>query len=337
MAYKYVFGPVRSGRLGLSLGLDLLGDAVCSLDCIYCEVGRTTQLDMNRKPYVRAEELLGELAHWKSEMHQAPEYVTLGGLGEPCLNSEMGVIIEGVRQIFPKTPVAVLTNSTLLHDRQVRRELALADVVLPSLDTLVPDEMLHLNRPHKAVSVDALKAGLLAFRQEFTGRLLLEVLLVAGVNDSEENLARLKEFVAELKPDRVDVETMTRPGTLKTAQPVAPEALAQWRETLGKLAADGGQAKQKPASHMGETRHITEDTASPPRAEKARETDDAENTALERVSASIARRPQTAAQLADALALPREAVTRALDDLESRSRLTTFTSDGATFFALRED
>ncbi|MBU1003501.1 MAG: radical SAM protein [Proteobacteria bacterium] len=337
MAYKYVFGPVRSGRLGLSLGLDLLGTALCSLDCIYCEVGRTTQLEMDRKPCVRAEVLLEELARWKNEMRQTPDYVTLGGLGEPCLNSEMGIIIEGVREIFPNTPIAVLTNSTLLHDPQVRRELALADVVLPSLDTLVPDEMRRLNRPHHAVNIDALKSGLTAFRREFTGRLLLEVLLVAGINDSEDNLARLKDFVAELRPDRVDVETMTRPGTLKTAQPVPPETLAHWRTVLGGLADNGGQAQRKPPSRMGGTRHITEDAASSPGAEEARVASAAVNTVLDQVAASIARRPQTASQLADALGLPLEAVERALDDLETRDRLSTFTSAGALFFALRED
>lgn len=336
MAYKYVFGPVRSGRLGLSLGLDLLGGAVCSLDCIYCEVGRTTHLDMDRKPHVRAETLLGELAQWKSESRQAPDYVTLGGLGEPCLNSEMGAIIEGVRKIFPDTPVAVLTNSTLLTDETVRRELALADVVLPSLDTLVPDEMRRLNRPHKRATADALASGLLAFRREFSGRIFLEVLLVAGVNDSEDNLARLKAFIAELAPDRVDVETMTRPGTLTSAQAVSPEELARWRDTLGPLATGDGQAKQQPDSRMGGTRQIIEDAAMTGRADNAPTPAEADDTATERVAASIARRPQTAPQLAEALDLPSQAVDRALGELQERGTLAAFTSGGNEFFALRE-
>jgi len=336
LAYKYVFGPVRSGRLGLSLGLDLLGGAICSLDCIYCEVGRTTTLDMNRHPHVRAESILGELAAWKQESSQAPDYVTLGGSGEPCLNSEMGVIIEGVREIFPDTPIAVLTNSTLLHDAGVRRELALADVVLPSLDTLVPDEMRRLNRPHKTVGIEALTSGLLAFRREFIGRIFLEVLLVAGVNDSEDNLARLKAFVAELEPDRVDVETMTRPGTLDSARAVSPEELARWRAVLGPLATSHGTMNQTPSPRMGAARQIIEDAASSGRADKAPHPVGADDTALERVAASIARRPQTASQLADALALPRQDVDKALDGLGARGRLSTFESGGARFFALRE-
>ena len=333
-----MFGPVRSGRLGLSLGLDLLGDTVCTLDCVYCEVGRTCHLVTERKPYVPASQLLEELTRWKEEAHQIPDFVTLGGKGEPTLNSDIGAIIEGIRTIFPDTPVAVLTNSTLMHDPTVRRELALADAVLPSLDTLVPSEMRRLNRPHGDVTISALTTGLAAFRKEFGGRLLLEVLLVAGTNDSDENLALLRDFIAELRPHRVDVVTMTRPGTLTTARPVQPETLARWQKALGPLAirdtSDEAPGDVKTTSRKSEARQFSSDAAAKNGAEHTARPAAADDAALERVAGSIERRPQTAAQLAEALDLPLAAVLAAIEALDAEGRLRTTGNAEHAFFAL---
>lgn len=321
MAYKYVFGPVSSGRLGLSLGLDLLGDAVCSLDCIYCEAGKTKNLTTKRQPYVDTDEILSELAKWKEEAARLPEVVTLGGMGEPCLNSGLGEIIEGVRKIFPTTPVAVLTNSTLFADPAVRRELAKADRVLPSLDTLVDEEMRRVNRPQKDVTVQAVRDGLLAFREQFAGRIYLEILLVAGVNDSDENLGLLREFIPQLKPDRVDVVTMTRPGVLEQARPVDTDTLAAWQNALSALAVDGGKREQRSES-PGANNFLSDATVT---AKEARE----------RVAASITRRPQSAAQLAQALGLPSKSVQKALQQLHEAGRTRSFDTGGVTFHAIR--
>lgn len=332
MAYNYVFGPVRSGRLGLSLGLDMTGAAVCTLDCVYCEVGRTTRLTTERKPYVPAAELLGELARWKADNPEPLDFVTLGGMGEPTLSTELGAVIHGARDIFPDTPVAVLTNSTLLHDPAVRRELALADAVLPSLDTLVPAELRRLNRPHADVDATALLQGLVAFREEFDGLFLLEVLLVAGINDTDANLARIKDAVAALEPHRIDVVSMTRPGTLDTARPVPAATLAHWRETLAPLAVG---MPGTPASTPGprRDRHIFSDAASGAPADA--DTPDAHAAARDRVAASIGRRPQTAAQLAEALGVPLSTVRRVLEGFRKEGRLTTTGEGDDAFHALR--
>ena len=222
--FRYVFGPVMSGRLGRSLGLDLLGRRVCSMNCVYCESGPLQTLTLTRKPYVPADELLAELAAWEARRlargEPRPDVVTLGGLGEPTLNSDLPAIIAGVRKILPGVPVAVLTNASLMTDPQVRRELAEADIVLPSLDSLEPGEFGRVNRPHRGVDPAAVARGILEFRGHFGGRLWLEILLVAGVNDSAENLARLTGFCRELGPDRVDVVTLTRPGTEADARAV---------------------------------------------------------------------------------------------------------------------
>ncbi|MBU1248186.1 MAG: radical SAM protein, partial [Proteobacteria bacterium] len=168
MAYQYVFGPVLSGRLGLSLGLDLLGCRACSMDCVYCEVGATEILTLTRKVYAPAKDILAELEDWASQGLET-EYVTLGGSGEPCLNTEMAAVIDGVRRILPGKKIAVLTNSTLLTDPQVRRELAGADVVLPSMDTLVESEFRRINRTHRNISALDIAKAMLIFRREYAG------------------------------------------------------------------------------------------------------------------------------------------------------------------------
>ena len=316
MAFRFVFGPVRSGRLGLSLGLDLLGDAICSFDCVYCEVGPTRVLTTERAAYVPARDILDELSTWwggaGSRPEGRPDAITLGGSGEPCLNSEIGEVIAGARRIAPGVPVAVLTNSAHLADPQVRRDLAGADVVLPSLDTLVPHEMARLNRAHRGLDPQVLADGLLAFRAEFSGRIFLEVLLAAGYNDSAENLAALRQFAPRLAPDRVDVVTLSRPGTLPGVRPVDAAVLEAWRAALGG------------AAGPGQTRLLHQE-ALPADGEPCPGAGDL-------VLASALRRPQTAEQLAFALRLPLPRVQEVLGGLVRAGKLVETRLDGGTYF-----
>ncbi len=310
MNYTYVFGPVMSGRLGLSLGLDLLGCRACSMDCIYCEVGATDILTLERKVYAPAKDILAELRQWAS-LGIETEYVTLGGSGEPCLNTDMGAVIKGVRRILPGKKVAVLTNSTLLTNPEVRRELAAADVVLPSMDTLVEAEFRRINRTHKDVSPLDIAEAMLIFRREFPGLIYLEILLAKGYNDSNENLARLKDFVAQLQPNRVDVTTLSRPGTMATVKGVAPDVLAYWRKELGST-----------------------DIASKPMIAT---TNLPLKSVLPMIKASLARRPQTVLQLATALGTTQENVKKVLELLESTGRLISIAESDKIFFSLRND
>ena len=318
MGYRYVFGPVSSGRLGLSLGLDLLGEAVCTLDCLYCEVGRTTRLTARREPYVPARDILDELARWAATATRKPDHVTLGGMGEPCLNSEMGAVIQGARELLPGVPVAVLTNATMFTDPEVRAELALADVVLPSMDSLVPEEFQALNRPHHSLDLAAVARALLDFRTRFQGRMYLEVLLVRGLNDSDENLSLLTEFCRSLRPHRVDVVTMTRPGASHRAAPVDEETLARWRAALSAQAAD--TAPQGPRRAGADI--STADAAAP-------------GALRETIMASVSRRPQTAAQLAHALGVPEKETRAALGELTRTGHVRPMesTEGGQPFYA----
>jgi wyosine [tRNA(Phe)-imidazoG37] synthetase (radical SAM superfamily) len=293
---RYVFGPVGSGRLGLSLGLDLLGARICTFDCLYCEAGITEALTTVRKPYVSARRILDELTAWKAAGHGLPDVVTLGGMGEPCLNADCGEIIAGAKELFPDVPVAVLTNSSLLPDPDVRAALSRADIILPSMDTLVEAEYRRVNRPHPDITLTALRQGLLDFRAGYDGAIFLEVLLLAGINDTSENLALLRDYCRELRPSRVDVVTMSRPGAHPGATGVSKAVLDHFRQALG--APPVPSAAAAPVGH-GPTALV---------ACAAKELS-------ARIAASVRRRPQTAAGLAAAFGVPVATVEQALDAL----------------------
>ncbi len=347
MPLAHVFGPVASGRLGRSLGLDLLGGRVCSMDCLYCEVGATDVHTCERAPYVPAPVLLDELARWRDaeaarhgatpdsrthavQPHAARpdpfrlDHVTLGGSGEPCLNSDLARIIAGCRDILPGVPVAVLTNSTLLHRDDVRADLAGADVVLPSLDSLVESEFRALNRPCKGVTARGVADGLLGFARGFGGRIWLEVLLARSINDTAENLALLRDYVRQLAPHRVDVTTLSRPGASPRALPVDRDVLAHWSDELNMAAGcpqttSAGHGPSAATPDDGSCRAATATDAEAPVPPVLSVPSQKDTEALqEAVLRSITRRPQTAPQLAKALGAPLDAVRKALDELTTR-------------------
>ncbi len=233
-AYKHLFGPVPSRRLGRSLGVDLVPLKLCPFDCIYCQLGRTSLKTAQRKAYVPAEEVLRELADFIASGAER-DYITLSGSGEPTLHSDLGRIIRSIKEMTD-TPVAVLTNGALLWDVQVRGELAPADVVLPSLDAGDEETFQRINRPCSEVSFERLVEGLKAFRDEYAGRIHLEVFLVAGVNDSDEQVRKIRAVAGEIRPDRIDVNTVARPPAEPDARAVEPDKLERLREILGPTA-----------------------------------------------------------------------------------------------------
>ncbi|WP_027720466.1 radical SAM protein [Maridesulfovibrio zosterae] len=325
MGYKYVFGPVFSGRLGRSLGLDLLGERICSMDCVYCEVGKTDNLTGERKPYVTAAELLQELTKWKGEKHQKPDIITLGGLGEPTLNSEMPDIIRGVKKLFPSMNIAVLTNATTMTDPEVRRELLEADVVLPSMDSLITSEFRAINRPCKGTDPEAIAKALIEFRKEFKGKIFLEVLLSRGYNDSDENLSKMKEFCIDLSPDRIDVVTLSRPGTLDKAGPVDSGSLGRWKEVL-----DAAPSKNRDCEPDTDVKSgSSTDTSALVQA--------GDSDAFDRIQASLMRRPQTAQQLSKALEVSLSKVDEVLKELRNSGRLSVRQTGDEIYYDCRLD
>lgn len=213
---SYVFGPVPSRRLGRSLGVDLVPFKTCTYDCTYCQLGRTADKTVQRRQWVRWANVLDEV---ESKLDTRPDYVTLSGSGEPTLHLGLGELIDRIKAIT-EVPVAVLTNGSLLWQAEVRKELQGADLVIPSLD--VGDEMLfgHINRPHDSISFGQLVEGLIAFRQEFRGQCWLEVLLLAGYTSIDAEVGKIAAFVRQIRPDRVQLNTVTRPPAESYAEAV---------------------------------------------------------------------------------------------------------------------
>lgn len=197
----------------MSLGIDLVPKKVCSLNCIYCEVGRTTELTVRRKEYIESDVIVGELTHYFNN-NRDPDYITFSGSGEPTLNIHIGEILNFIKRNRPAVPVAVLTNGTLLFDKNVRDAIRDADVVLPSLDAATDRVFKRINRPHKDLKIDDHIQGLIEFRKEFKGKIWLEIFILPGYNDSESELIELKKAILEINPDSVQLNTLDRPGII---------------------------------------------------------------------------------------------------------------------------
>ncbi|HUI40062.1 MAG TPA: radical SAM protein [Methanothrix sp.] len=209
---SYLFGPVLSRRLGLSMGVDLLKYKTCNLDCVYCELGRTVWLTRCRGRFVPPEKVLREI---RARRNDAFDHLTFAGSGEPTLSSDLGKIVRAAKKVVD-VPVAVITNSTLLTSPTVRRELASADVILPSLDAATAKIFQRINRPAQDLQIDAIIDGLKALRNEFGGEIWLEVMLVKGVNEEEAEL--ISRAAESTSPDRIQLNTVVRPP----AEPVLP-------------------------------------------------------------------------------------------------------------------
>jgi len=211
--YRHIFGPVPSRRLGMSLGVDLVPHKVCSLDCVYCECGPTKKLTLERKEYILYDKVTTELQEFLKN-NPDPDYITFSGSGEPTLNSRLGDVLDFVKSIKPNIPVAVLTNGTLLWMPEVRKEILKADLVLPSFDAMAIDEFIKINKPAKDLDLNKYLQGLIDFRKEFKGKIWLEILIIPDYNDSEENITTLKDAIIKIGAEKVQLNTLDRPGSV---------------------------------------------------------------------------------------------------------------------------
>jgi wyosine [tRNA(Phe)-imidazoG37] synthetase (radical SAM superfamily) len=219
---------VPSRRLGRSLGVDLVPFKTCSYDCIYCQLGRTTNKTLELDEYVPVEGVLAELGE-KLKKGPRPDFVGLAGSGEPTLHARIEEIIAGVKALADDVPVAVLTNGALLWRPEVRASLARADLVMPSLDVGTPTSFSCVNRPHAHLSFEQMVDGLLAFSREFTGKIWLEVLLLVRITDHREEVERIAAIVNRMRVDRVQITTATRPPAEACALAIPADELEKLR------------------------------------------------------------------------------------------------------------
>ena len=222
-----VFGPVRSRRLGLSLGVDPLIPKTCSFDCLYCEIGPTTNHTLERRVYRPTEEIKKALQQKLSAPDLHFEVLTFAGSGEPTLHAEIGKLISFARQLTDR-PLCLLTNSSLFWQRDLREEIKNLDIVLPSLDAARESTFKRLNRPVSGLSVREIIEGLKRFREESSAEIWLEIMLVAGINDTPEDIQALKEAVSYIKPHRVQLNTVDRPPAYPEARAIPLKDLKKW-------------------------------------------------------------------------------------------------------------
>jgi wyosine [tRNA(Phe)-imidazoG37] synthetase (radical SAM superfamily) len=301
-----VYGPVPSRRLGFSLGVDILPFKTCTLDCVYCQLGSSSRTTVRRKAFFDPKEVL---AHVQGAIASGAriDHITFSGSGEPTLNRSIGGIIRGIKKMTD-IPVAVLTNATLLSRTDVREALRAADVVVPSLDAATPGMFRRVNRPHRSLSLSRTLKGLAEFRRRYKGEIWLEIMLVKGMNDSPAHVRKLKEAIAAIRPDRVQLNTVVRPPAVKSAGPLNAAEMEKIREAIGvgcEVTVDFPKTAQV-SSHGG--------------LEAA-------------IPAMVRRRPVTAEDIAASLGRDRASVRKALESLESAKKISRASFKGKTFFS----
>ena len=302
---SFVYGPVPSRRLGRSLGVDIVPFKTCTYDCIYCQLGRTTQKTVRRSPLAPVEDIIKEVQDALKQM-PCPDYVTVSGSGEPTLHSELGEIISRIKSLTD-VPVAIITNGSLFFQQEVRTACLMADLVVPSLDAGDEPMFQYVNRPHGSLSFGEVVNGLVQFRKEYRGKIWLEVFLLGGVTAVADEVLKIKEHADRIKPDRIQLNTVVRPAAEEYAFPVAAEEMAKLCKLLGDHAEVIPSFAPKPGGE--ESGRLRED-----------------------ILALVARRPCSVEDIANGLMMNRSHVLKHLDDLLSRRLVTYMLRNGHVYY-----
>ena len=229
---RYLYGPVPSRRLGVSLGIDLVPRKTCTYDCIYCQLGRTTNKTLKRDAYIPAQSIIREIEEFLGRIKTPVDYITFSGSGEPTLHYHIGTIIGEIKKMT-SIPVAVITNGSLLFVDEVKRDLSQADLVIPSLDAVSKTVYETINRPEVSLEIDRVIQGVVDFREQFRGQIWIEILYCRGMNDDSSEVAKMKEVLEQINPDRIQLNTVYRPPAEDYASPLTEERLREIAESFG--------------------------------------------------------------------------------------------------------
>ncbi|MCF8067130.1 MAG: radical SAM protein [Desulfobacterales bacterium] len=222
--YKYLFGPVPSRRFGRSLGVDLTPFKTCSLNCVFCQLGRTPKQTIERKEYVPVGDVIDEIGKWM-EKDGSADYITLSGSGEPTLHSGFGEILKYLKKV--PIPSVLLTNATMLYLPEVRDAAANADIVKMSLCGWNQHSFEWVNRPHGKLDFERMIEGQKKFRAQFDGKLWMEVFLVSGINSMPADVKKIAAIASEIGPDRIQLNTVVRPPAEDIAVAVSKERMEE--------------------------------------------------------------------------------------------------------------
>jgi wyosine [tRNA(Phe)-imidazoG37] synthetase (radical SAM superfamily) len=307
---KYVYGPVPSRRLGRSLGIDLVPYKTCTYDCIYCQLGRTTDKTIIRRTYAPVKVILDELARRLTSAGN-PDFISLAGSGEPTLHAEIGKLIRGIKKMT-RIPVAVITNGSLLWMPEVREALAPSDVVLPSLDAGDQGLFAAVNRPHEDISFELMTRGLVYFSKVYRGEIWMEVLVTGGLSDTAEEINKIAAVMSRMKPTCVQLNSVARPPAEAGAIEVPSSKLLQLAQLFGgrcEVIAEGRSFEESSVK-------ISPDE-------------------LESVHVLLARRPCTVKDIAAGLGLPPNQVLKQLDRLCENGAVRIERRNEQVFYLLR--
>jgi wyosine [tRNA(Phe)-imidazoG37] synthetase (radical SAM superfamily) len=310
--WRYLYGPVPSQRLGLSLGVDLVPFKTCTYDCIYCQLGRTTCKTTARQEYVPMADILSELEQ-KLADGPVPDYVTLSGSGEPTLNARLGELIGKIKKLT-SFPVAVLTNGSLLWRSEVQDALMEADLVLPSLDA--GDEHLFrcVNRPHREITFEQMVHGLADFTRRFPRPVWLEVFLLAGITGISAEVKKIAALSRHIQPERVQLHTVSRPPAREFACPVSWKQMQEFAKLFD------GKVEMINASKYDKSQ-----------APVLNEATDADILAL------LSRRPCTLQGVAMGLGLQTSEVAKRIEALAAQGAVTPVQNNGAIFYKMMRE
>ncbi len=228
--YKYVYGPVPSRRMGLSVGIEPIPADTCNYSCVYCQLGRTRHMSNERKAFFEVEEMLAELETYLKDVKEY-DVVTLVGDGEPTLFKGLGNLIRGIKKLTDK-PVAVITNGALLYEESVREELMEAHIVLPSLDAYDEESFKAVNRPYGTIRFDDVLRGLKEFSRQYKGQLWIEIMLVKGMNDSDKALAAFKKMLKDIRYEKAFINAPVRPPAESYVETPTDEVIERFARGL---------------------------------------------------------------------------------------------------------
>ena len=232
--YKHVFGPVPSRRLGVSLGVDLVVSKSCNLNCIFCECGATKKIQLKRQRFKDMNEILDEIQSVLKVIK--PDYITFSGSGEPTLSLDLGNISKAIKENLKyKGKICLITNSLLLADKQVIKELEYIDLIIPTLNTLRQDIFEKIVRPDYRTSVDEIRKGFINLNNSnYKGKIWIEIFILENINDSEENFIEIANFLnlENIRYDKIQLNTIDRVGAERDLKAISFDKILKAKKIL---------------------------------------------------------------------------------------------------------
>ena len=232
--YKHVFGPVPSRRLGISLGVDLVVSKSCNLNCIFCECGATKKIQLERQRFKDMNEILEEISTVLTDIQ--PDYITFSGSGEPTLSLDLGNISKAIKEDLKyEGKICLITNSLLLADEKLMKELEYIDLIVPTLNTLTQDIFEKIVRPDYRTSVEEIRKGFINLnKSNYKGKIWIEIFILENINDSDKNFVDIANFLKSenIRYDKIQLNTIDRVGAERDLKAISFEKISRAKKIL---------------------------------------------------------------------------------------------------------